>query len=114
VVIGYAFEIKGSSRIVIDTNESDPVYSLAGQLMGMPLKGGLAVVERGFGERTVPVRRCSSASQKCWLVAKAVPMPPYCGQRGRPIAMPDQTLGEERQAVWQMSRGGIDVIYFGS
>jgi hypothetical protein len=39
---------------------------------------------------------------------------PYCGQRGRAIAMPDQTLGEECQAVWQMSRAGIDVIYFGS
>ena len=25
----------------------------------------------------------------------------YCGQRGRPIAMPDKTLGQERQAVWQ-------------
>jgi nicotinate dehydrogenase subunit B len=38
VVIGYAFESKGFSRVDIDTNESDPVYSLAGQLMGMPLK----------------------------------------------------------------------------
>jgi hypothetical protein len=37
-VIGYAFESKGFSRVDIDTNESDPVYSLAGQLTGMPLK----------------------------------------------------------------------------
>src|SRR6202045_5100255 len=37
-VIGYAFESKGFSRIDIDTNESDPSYSLAGQLMGLPLK----------------------------------------------------------------------------
>ena len=33
-VIGYVFESKGFSRIDIDTNESDPSYSLAGQLMG--------------------------------------------------------------------------------
>ena len=37
-VIGYVFESKGFSRIDIDTNESDPVYSLAGQLTGLPLK----------------------------------------------------------------------------
>jgi hypothetical protein len=33
-VIGYVSESKGFSRIDIDTNESDPSYSLAGQLMG--------------------------------------------------------------------------------
>jgi nicotinate dehydrogenase subunit B len=33
-VISYAFDSKGSSRVDIDTNGSDPVYSLAGQLMG--------------------------------------------------------------------------------
>src|SRR5258707_853555 len=43
-VIGYAFESKGFSRIDIDTNESDPSYSLAGQLMGLPLKS-----LQGFG-----------------------------------------------------------------
>jgi len=37
-VIGYVFESEGFSRIDIDTNESDPSYSLAGQLMGLPLK----------------------------------------------------------------------------
>ncbi len=37
-MIGYAFESKGFSRVDIETNESDPVYSLAGQLMGLPLK----------------------------------------------------------------------------
>jgi nicotinate dehydrogenase subunit B len=37
-VIGYVFESKGFSRIDIDTNESDPSYSLAGQLTGFPLK----------------------------------------------------------------------------
>jgi CO/xanthine dehydrogenase Mo-binding subunit len=31
------FESKGFSCIDIDTNESDPAYSLAGQLMGLPL-----------------------------------------------------------------------------
>ena len=33
-VIGYVFERKGFSRIDIDSNESDPVHSLAGQLTG--------------------------------------------------------------------------------
>jgi CO/xanthine dehydrogenase Mo-binding subunit len=32
-VIGYVFESKGFSRIYIDTNESDPCTSLAGQLI---------------------------------------------------------------------------------
>jgi hypothetical protein len=50
-VIGYAFESKGFSRIDIDTNESDPAYSLAGQLMGLPLKPlqGFAVPAEFFG-----------------------------------------------------------------
>jgi hypothetical protein len=53
-VIGYLFESKGFSRIDIDTNESDPAYSLAGQLMGLPLKSlqgaeGIGVfIEPGF------------------------------------------------------------------
>jgi hypothetical protein len=33
-VIGYAFESKGFSRIDIDTNESDPAYSLGGPAAG--------------------------------------------------------------------------------
>jgi hypothetical protein len=37
-VIGYVFESKGFSRIDIDTNETNPAYSLAGQLMDLPLK----------------------------------------------------------------------------
>src|SRR5438270_3910364 len=40
-VIGYVFESKGFSHIDIDTNESDPSYSLAGQLMGLLLKSSL-------------------------------------------------------------------------
>jgi CO/xanthine dehydrogenase Mo-binding subunit len=50
-VIGYAFESKGFSRVDIDTNESDPVYSLAGQLMGMPLKPlqGFGVPAESYG-----------------------------------------------------------------
>jgi nicotinate dehydrogenase subunit B len=53
-VIGYAFESKGFARIDIDTNESNPAYSLAGQLMGMLLKSlqgaeGIGVfIEPGF------------------------------------------------------------------
>ena len=50
-VIGYVFESKGFSRVDIDTNESDPAYSLAGQLMGMPLKSfqGFGVPTESYG-----------------------------------------------------------------
>jgi len=50
-VIGYAFESKGFSRVDIDTNESDPAYSLAGQLMGLPLKPlqGFGVPGESYG-----------------------------------------------------------------
>jgi nicotinate dehydrogenase subunit B len=50
-VIGYAFESKGFSRIDIDTNESDPAYSLAGQLMGLPMKPlqGFGVPAESYG-----------------------------------------------------------------
>jgi nicotinate dehydrogenase subunit B len=50
-VIGYVFESKGFSRVDIDTNESDPVYSLAGQLMGLPLKPlqGFGVPAESYG-----------------------------------------------------------------
>src|SRR6266404_5433309 len=50
-VIGYVFESKGFSRIDIDTNESDPSYSLAGQLMGLPLKSlqGFGVPAESYG-----------------------------------------------------------------
>ena len=50
-VVGYVFESKGFSRIDIDTNESDPAYSLAGQLMGLPLKSlqGFGVPAESYG-----------------------------------------------------------------
>jgi CO/xanthine dehydrogenase Mo-binding subunit len=50
-VIGYIFESKGFSRIDIDTNESDPAYSLAGQLTGLPLKSlqGFGVPAESYG-----------------------------------------------------------------
>jgi CO/xanthine dehydrogenase Mo-binding subunit len=50
-VIGYVFESKGFSRIDIDTNESDPAYSLAGQMMGLPLKSleGFGVPAESYG-----------------------------------------------------------------
>ncbi|HEY1430461.1 MAG TPA: molybdopterin cofactor-binding domain-containing protein [Stellaceae bacterium] len=50
-VIGYVFESKGFSRVDIDTNESDPSYSLAGQLMGLPLKSlqGFGVPSESYG-----------------------------------------------------------------
>jgi CO/xanthine dehydrogenase Mo-binding subunit len=50
-VIGYVFESKGFSRIEIDTNESDPAYSLAGQLTGLPLKSlqGFGVPAESYG-----------------------------------------------------------------
>jgi hypothetical protein len=37
-VIGCVFESKAFSRVDIDINETDPLYSLAGQLIGLPLK----------------------------------------------------------------------------
>ena len=37
-VVGYSFESRGFSRTDIDTNESDPAHSLAGQLLGVALK----------------------------------------------------------------------------
>ena len=42
---------KGFSRVDIDTNERDPVYSLAGQLMGLPLKPlqGFGVPAESYG-----------------------------------------------------------------
>jgi hypothetical protein len=45
------FESKGFSCIDIDTNESDPAYSLAGQLMGLPLKPlqGCGVPTEAYG-----------------------------------------------------------------
>jgi nicotinate dehydrogenase subunit B len=50
-VLGYVFESKGYSRIDIDTNESDPAYSLAGQQMGLPLKPlhGFGVPAESYG-----------------------------------------------------------------
>jgi hypothetical protein len=50
-VIGYVFESKGFSRIDIDTNESDPSTSLAGQLLGLPLKSlhGFGVPAESYG-----------------------------------------------------------------
>ena len=50
-VIGYVFESKGFSRVDIDTNESDPSTSLAGQLMGLPLKSlqGFGVPAESYG-----------------------------------------------------------------
>jgi nicotinate dehydrogenase subunit B len=53
--IGYAFESKGFSRVDIDTNESNPLYSLAGQLIGLPfepLQGfGVPAESYGFGNK---------------------------------------------------------------
>src|SRR5262249_59383272 len=50
-VAGYVFESKGFSRIDIDTNESAPAYSPAGQLMGLPLKSlqGFGVPAESYG-----------------------------------------------------------------
>jgi CO/xanthine dehydrogenase Mo-binding subunit len=50
-VIGYVFESKGFSRVDIDSNESDPAYSLAGQLTGLPLKSlqGFGVPSESYG-----------------------------------------------------------------
>jgi len=48
-VVGYVFEIRASRAST--SNESDPVYSLAGQLMGLPLKSlqGFGVPAESYG-----------------------------------------------------------------
>jgi hypothetical protein len=50
-LISYAFESKGFSHVDLDTNESDPAYSLADQIIGMPLKPlrGFAVPAEFYG-----------------------------------------------------------------
>ena len=50
-VIAYKFESKGFSRVDIDTNESDPRYSLAGQLMGIELASldGFGIPAESYG-----------------------------------------------------------------
>jgi nicotinate dehydrogenase subunit B len=50
-VVAYHFESKGFSRIDIDTNESNPAYSLSGQLMDVPLKSlqGFGVPAEAYG-----------------------------------------------------------------
>jgi hypothetical protein len=96
-VVGYVFESKGFSRIDIDTNESDPAYSLAGQLMGLPLKSlqgfGIPAESYGFANKRLawetiaplrkPLRHCT-----------VPPMIPYNRKRtghatGRQDARPD-------------------------
>jgi len=56
-LVGYVFESKGFSRIDIETNESDPADSLAGQLMGVPLKSlqgfGVPAESDGFANKRV-------------------------------------------------------------
>jgi len=51
LVTRYVSASKGFSRIDIDTNESDPSTSLAGQLMGLPLKPlqGFGVPAESYG-----------------------------------------------------------------
>jgi nicotinate dehydrogenase subunit B len=46
-----SYESKGFSRVDIDTNESDPSCSLAGQLLGLPLKSlqGFGVPAESYG-----------------------------------------------------------------
>jgi nicotinate dehydrogenase subunit B len=70
-VIGYVFESKGFSRIDIDTNESDPAYTLAGQLMGLPLKSlqgfGVPAESYGFANKQLAweTHPCSTAPRHC-------------------------------------------------
>jgi hypothetical protein len=53
-----SYESKGFSRIDIDTNGSNPIYSLAGQLTGLPLKSlqgfGVPAESYGFANRRLP------------------------------------------------------------
>jgi nicotinate dehydrogenase subunit B len=74
-VIGYVFESKGFSRIDIDTNESDPAYSFAGQLTGLPLMS-----LQGFG---VPAESYGFANKRlAWeTVAPLLDRPRHCAPR---------------------------------
>ncbi len=58
-VVGYRFESRGFSRTDIDTNESNPAHSLAGQLMGVKL----APIQE-FGIPTEPYQ--FSAQLRAW------------------------------------------------
>jgi nicotinate dehydrogenase subunit B len=99
-VIGYAFESKGFSRIDIDTNESDPAYSLASQLMGLPLKPlqGFGVPAESYGvankqlawETVAPLLDRASPLRTAHLrdpVGPQILQLSYLGLRsGRPVA----------------------------
>jgi hypothetical protein len=78
-VIGYVFGSKGSSRIDIHTNESDPAYSLAGQLMGRPLKslqclvlptGSYAVANKPLGWETIAPLLDRASPLRTWASAR--------------------------------------------
>ena len=71
-VVGYSFESRGFSRTDIDTNESNPAHSLAGQLMGValqptqefgvPLSLTCSPPSAAPGKRS---RRCLTAPRRC-------------------------------------------------
>jgi CO/xanthine dehydrogenase Mo-binding subunit len=54
-VVAYAFTSKGFSRVDIDSNESNPSHSLAGQLLGLPLASiqgfGMPAESYGFANK---------------------------------------------------------------
>jgi hypothetical protein len=58
-LVGYVFESKGFSRVDIDTNKSNLIYSLASQLMGLLLKSlqGPGVPAESFGSTNKPITR---------------------------------------------------------
>jgi hypothetical protein len=99
-MIGYAFESKGFSRIDIDTNESDPSTSLAGQLIGLPLKSrhGFGVPAESYGfankqlasETVAPLLDRASPLRAAHLrdpVGPQIIQLSYLGLRsGRPVA----------------------------
>jgi hypothetical protein len=63
-VIAWQFETKGFSKRDLFTNEGDPAHTLAGQLLGMPLKH-TAIFGAPSARPRKRSRRCSIAARRC-------------------------------------------------
>ena len=101
-VIAYEFVSKGFSRIDIDTNESEPRDTLAGQLLGVPLelgrRFGVPAESYAFANKRVAgrrSRRCSTAPRRCAPRICAIPS----GRRSSSPANPSSTRWRPR-STW--------------
>jgi len=87
-MIGNASASKGFSRIAIDTNESDPAYGLAGQLLGLPLKSlqgfGLPAESCGFAKSLRPRQR---RRRRIWRAPAPRAVDPAAAEAGAGVAV---------------------------